>query len=222
MGLEPYARRRWPMLMISWTRLIAGRVRDPMVGRDVLLGVMGGIAMMLIMSLSVALPSGFGHVQSPPLAQYTTPLSADRHVLFFFLINGYVGVAFGVAGLVGLFMLRGLFRVTWLVHAMTFVFIAFAMSATYPTKAPWSPEVLMTTAIWYILMLRVGVLAAGVAVYTLGSLSPMPLTLDMHEWYAERTVIVFGVMGALLIYAFWISLGGKSPVSAAFFDHDSA
>ncbi len=221
LGLEPYARRRWPMLMISWSRLLAGKWRDPMVGRDVLLGALGGIAMMLIMGVSVALPSGFGHVQHPPSAQYSTPLSADRHVAFFFLINLYSGFALGLGGLVGLFMLRGVLRINWLVHAITFLFIDFAMIAPNPTLAPWSPEVLLMTAIYYVLLMRIGALAAGAAAYFIATLSAVPLTLDMHSWYVDRTLIAFGLTGALLLYAFWISLGGKSPLGAAFLeDHD--
>ena len=32
-ALEPYARKIWPEIMVSWNRLIRGRWRDPMVGR---------------------------------------------------------------------------------------------------------------------------------------------------------------------------------------------
>src|SRR5690606_25044295 len=41
-ALEPYARRHWPRLLVGWSRLLAGRVRDPMVGRDALLGLAAG------------------------------------------------------------------------------------------------------------------------------------------------------------------------------------
>jgi len=32
-----------PEQLISWTRLLAGRMRDPMVGRDALIGVVAGL-----------------------------------------------------------------------------------------------------------------------------------------------------------------------------------
>jgi len=38
LGLEPYIRRRWPQIIISWTSLLGGGLRDPVVGRDVLIG----------------------------------------------------------------------------------------------------------------------------------------------------------------------------------------
>ncbi len=37
-ALEPSVRRYWPRLLISWSRLMAGDFRDPMVGRDLLVG----------------------------------------------------------------------------------------------------------------------------------------------------------------------------------------
>jgi hypothetical protein len=40
MALEPFLRRHWPSTMISWSRLLAGRLRDRLVGRDLLIGVL--------------------------------------------------------------------------------------------------------------------------------------------------------------------------------------
>ena len=37
-AVEPYVRRSWPQMLISWSRLIEGRWRDPLVGRDLLAG----------------------------------------------------------------------------------------------------------------------------------------------------------------------------------------
>ena len=38
-AVEPYVRRYWPGVLIGWSRLLAGRWRDPLVGRDILVGV---------------------------------------------------------------------------------------------------------------------------------------------------------------------------------------
>jgi hypothetical protein len=42
MALEPFARRRWPDLLISWTRVLSARLRDPLV--DILAGILAGSA----------------------------------------------------------------------------------------------------------------------------------------------------------------------------------
>src|SRR5256885_141841 len=41
-ALEPFVRRRWPQRIISWSRLLRGDFRDPLVGRDILIGAAAG------------------------------------------------------------------------------------------------------------------------------------------------------------------------------------
>ncbi len=47
-SFEPFVRRKWPQTLISWSRLLAGGFRDPLVGRDVLIGSGIGLALALI------------------------------------------------------------------------------------------------------------------------------------------------------------------------------
>ena len=42
-GIDHYARRYWPASLVSWTRLVNGRLRDPLVGQDLLVGALGGL-----------------------------------------------------------------------------------------------------------------------------------------------------------------------------------
>lgn len=39
-ALEPYVRRRWPTSLITWSRVVAGKITDPLVGRDLLIGIL--------------------------------------------------------------------------------------------------------------------------------------------------------------------------------------
>lgn len=41
-GLEPIIRKRWPQSLVSWSRLLGGAWLDPRVGRDLLIGSLGG------------------------------------------------------------------------------------------------------------------------------------------------------------------------------------
>src|ERR1700730_13326649 len=50
-ALEPYVRRRWPNTIISWSRVLGGSLRDPLVGRDILVGVLFGICWALLSQL---------------------------------------------------------------------------------------------------------------------------------------------------------------------------
>ena len=43
LAFEPFVRRRWPDRIVSWSRLLAGGFRDPLVGRDILIGAVFGL-----------------------------------------------------------------------------------------------------------------------------------------------------------------------------------
>src|SRR5262249_36690296 len=51
LALEPSVRRLRPVWVIGWNRLLAGRWRDPLVGRDVLFGALFGVAWALLVPL---------------------------------------------------------------------------------------------------------------------------------------------------------------------------
>jgi serine/threonine-protein kinase len=66
-ALEPHARRRWPQMLVSWSRLIEGRWRDPLIGRDLLIGSAIGMAAQLSRTTSLLF-------QSSPPAPITAPM----------------------------------------------------------------------------------------------------------------------------------------------------
>ena len=85
MALEPAVRRRWPDALVSWSRLIAGRYKDPIVGRDVLVGVLAGLAITFQSPLARLVPAVLGWAPAGPQLLSTT-LSAPWHMAFFFFL----------------------------------------------------------------------------------------------------------------------------------------
>ena len=72
--LEPYLRRVWPKAIVAWNRLLAGHFRDPLVGRDVLIGfALAGALTVLLGPLGLMAVS---REWIPPVAQ--VPLNAVR------------------------------------------------------------------------------------------------------------------------------------------------
>ena len=65
-ALEPYGRRLHPRLLVSWTRVLRGRLRDPLVGRDILYGVAASTLLILFWAeLWVIVPHAI-RASSPP------------------------------------------------------------------------------------------------------------------------------------------------------------
>jgi hypothetical protein len=54
-GLEPQVRRWWPTTLSAWTRFVSGHAHDRIVGRDVLIGFLAGIAVDALLILRFAL-----------------------------------------------------------------------------------------------------------------------------------------------------------------------
>ncbi|MDX1389961.1 MAG: hypothetical protein R3344_12270, partial [Acidobacteriota bacterium] len=51
LALEPYARRLWPRMLVSWVRIMNGRFRDPLVGRDLLVGTLYGLGFTILIQM---------------------------------------------------------------------------------------------------------------------------------------------------------------------------
>jgi hypothetical protein len=58
--------------------------------------------------------------------------------------------------------------------------------------------------------LRFGFLATLISAFLVRALENTPWTTHLSAWYSGRTLIVVTLFGALMIYGFLISLGGRS------------
>jgi serine/threonine-protein kinase len=54
LAAEPFVRKGWPHSLISWSRLVSGRYRDPLVGRDLLIGIAVGLSIASVTLLGIA------------------------------------------------------------------------------------------------------------------------------------------------------------------------
>ena len=70
LAVEPYIRRFWPSTLVSWSRLIAKQWRDPLVGRDVLLGVGLGMLVYIVDIGGTLLAGRFGYWPPPSVPSF--------------------------------------------------------------------------------------------------------------------------------------------------------
>jgi serine/threonine-protein kinase len=210
MALEPIARRQWPQLMVGWSRLLAGRLRDPLVARDVLIGGLGGVALMLLLHLSNVVPGWLGWPSPAPRVPVITTITAIRHVAFYMLWNPYPAVCIAFATLLGLYLNYVLLRARWLSLLLEFVALYFIFSVFVGSDEIVSAADALFTALYLVIVLRAGLLPAIVSFYFFLVLAATPLTLDLSSWFANRTVASLALLVGMLVYGFYFSLGGKS------------
>jgi serine/threonine-protein kinase len=100
LAAEPYVRKTWPHILITWSRLLAGRFRDPLVGRDLLLGAACGTTMTVISYVFHLVP---GWMAWPPIDPHAPDLvMGTRELLariFVVLNNAMTNTMLGVLGL---------------------------------------------------------------------------------------------------------------------------
>jgi serine/threonine-protein kinase len=134
LALEPYVRRWWPHRVVSWNRLLAGDFRDPLIGRDTLIGAAFGMAMMVVLNLWTLTPGWFGHVQAPKPVKLYTLLGLRESFGELFLTGITLIVFLAVTCMFLLLLLHIIFRRRqWLALGVAWLLFTLAL------RVPWSP-----------------------------------------------------------------------------------
>jgi serine/threonine-protein kinase len=212
-ALEPYVRKLWPRSLISWVRLLEGRFRDPVVGRDVLVGCVYGSGVGLILQLAAWLPLGPGlGPPRPDVPLYPGELIALRGVseALATALAAHVNLLNHILLLIGaLLLLRFVLRRTWLAvaaHGLLYVLVyASAFPRGYLTLPVW-------IGLWYLLFFRFGAISVLVGTVMLQLLTGFPLSPRLSAWYGFASVIVLGFCLALTLFGFRVALGERPAI----------
>jgi len=216
-ALEPYVRRRWPATLVSWSRLLAGGFRDPLVGRDVLAGCLLGAFAIALGRLGWFVPSRFGY---PPPQPYSGPqwqFLGARTIIAWMSISVIGAIFVSLALLFALVLLRAFLHneraaaVAWVL-----LFTVFYAAGNHALLVPvvfvtW----LITIALTVFVLIRFGLLAvvaAGVFNDLVGS---FPLTTQGSAWYAGISLAGLLLVAAMALYGFYTSLGGRPVFGGA-------
>ena len=211
-ALEPHVRRRWPRLIISWSRLMAGNYRDPMVGRDLLIGGLFGLIHGSCIPLGLLVTRWFGFEAPPIITINVLTLASTRRLLAVFLSSHVVSSVFvGFAFLFFLLLLYIILRKEWLAALALFLIALGIEVSAFAFGGPrlfWVGSILIAATLT-ILISRFGLLATMVAQLFFFLSIAYPLTTDFSAWYATSTIFALVIALGVAIYGFYISLGGR-------------
>jgi len=209
LAVEPHARRLRPTMLVSWTRLLSGGVADPVVGRDTLVGLAWGLALLLLAPLGQALPLWLGRPGPEPTVGELYALQGPG-VLVAKLLHTASGSILLSMGVLLLFVLLRL-----LVRRDALAGVAATAMMVLPGlvaggELAWLSIPLATIwfASWMLLLFRFGLLAAIVGAFTCEVLQGLPLTGDLSAWTAGPTLLVLPLLGLLAALAFRTAVGG--------------
>jgi serine/threonine-protein kinase len=225
MALEPYVRRRWPWRITAWNRLLNGRLRDPMVGRDLLIGLAFG-AVALLVFRAAWLSAVWASVPPPPPVTGAGPgglqVPGPPTPLYVVLSWLSLPITASLRYLVLSFVLFLVLRREWLAWGMVWVFFLALFMA--PLLGPSLPGNALTL-FWYglrvglsvFVLARFGLLAFAGSLFCSELLSLAPLTADLSAWYAYQGIIMALVIVGLAGYAFVIATRGQRLFREGFF-----
>jgi hypothetical protein len=208
-ALEPYVRRRWPATLVSWSRLLAGGFRDPLVGRDVLFGCLFSAFTTALSRLGWFFPAWLGFPPTQPLSGPQWQLLGVHTIIADIAITWSAALGAPLAILFVLFLLRALLRKEW-AAAVAFVLFFTVFGAAGSPSAPVALVTgLIVNGLAVFMLIRCGLLAL-VAAFVFGEfLEFFPLTTQGSSWYAGISLAGILLMATMASYGFYTSLGGQ-------------
>jgi serine/threonine protein kinase len=208
-ALEPHVRKRWPSSLISWSRLLAGQMRDPVVGRDLLVGILTGVFWAVASSVASMIPGWLGKAPLPLnfLLDYVI-FTGLRITMADILLNVLLFVFFALIFFFIFFLIRLVLRKEWVAALVTILLVALpSVLGNHPVLDPIQQMFLWGIAL--LILTRIGLFAIVVALCLFNILQAYPLTAHWSAWYAEPTIFVFSFILAAAIFGFYTSTAGK-------------
>jgi Protein tyrosine and serine/threonine kinase len=214
-AIEPYCRRFWPDMLLGWSRLLTGHIRDARVGRDVLVGLGAGVLWLGIDLTRRLLPQALGYPAMLPRtggelnfagapcgtcnAISTWSILALRQLIPVFL------------SLLLFLVLRLVTRRQWPAIAVGGLAIFFWWSNFGSATAFWiefGAEALIVVLFTGV-MIRGGILPALVAMFVVNVCQTVAMTLDVTHWSATTSNLTLVLIIALTAYAFIAARAGE-------------
>jgi serine/threonine-protein kinase len=197
-AFEPLVRRRWPRVLTSWTRLLSGRFRDPLVGRDIVAGALIGIAVMLLWESEFVIANIFDLVPATRIQTPLAGLGSMRDFVGLALFAHLFAVQLALGWLLILLLMGIVFRSDRIA-----VIVSIVVTAPVTTLAGnhLALEICLGTIVTTLStlgLLRFGLIALLVELWLTAILILLPISLDSADWYQARSILVLiGLLGVI-------------------------
>jgi hypothetical protein len=224
LAIEPYARRRWPGMLVSWMRLGSGRWGDGLVGRDLVLGAGLGAAAAVVILASSPIAAWREGVAAPPTPVDVGLLSLGPALgsVFESLLTA---IGYPLLGLAIMLMLGAASWWRW-VSVAGFGALSLALGFTFSLAVPGlgnaygsgvvAPEHLVVaaglTAGTYVVLWRLGLLVAVGAWYTASLIVGSPAGLDAGVWFGAPAMLPLLVPAAAAVWGAVAMVKGRELV----------
>ena len=220
LALEPPVRRLWPRTIVSWVRLLDGRLTDPLVGRDLVIGLLAGVFFTILRHALVFVPARFGlpslppDQQGPPFQLFTmTDFRSAAGLLFLILATSLL---IPMATMVLLLLFRVVFRKTWIAVVALIAVTGLAGPVSTGNKLVDIASLALAVLLHIALLFQFGLLVIVVSECSSNILGLYHLTFQLGSWQGGNTVMVLILFAALMTFGVRAALAGRSAFGDAF------
>jgi serine/threonine-protein kinase len=219
MALEPYVRRHSADILMSWSRLLSGRVRDPRVGRDMLVGIVAGLAIAIITCVVALAPAMLGYPPTPPRNVNLEFVMSTRRALSALLRLPTNALINGMLITLLFALVRMAVKRTWIATLVTIVVGTFVVVAQGNTQLLWFTVVyaIAFAAVFVGVLVRFGMFPLMMT-YLTNAIVTSGLTADVSKLYAPTAVWLMALVVAMAAFGYYASRAGEPLFGKAFSD----
>jgi hypothetical protein len=195
-ALEPYIRRHWPGTIVSWTRMLQFKFRDPVLGRDILLGTLFGVVSSLFEHQQYLVEKGLGRVPGRPIGFTLYALEGIRGS-FATVFGGATGALTSALIIFFLFfVLRLILRKGWIAAiALSLLYCIPSLGAQNPLIDALFTFPFVLAFLW--VLQRYGLVCLAALFFADQMANTMPIVTPLNTWYAEGGVVAICALIAL-------------------------
>jgi serine/threonine-protein kinase len=211
-ALEPYVRRLWPDSLLGWSRLMAGHLRDPRVGRDVLIGVAVGVGVSLVDVGRATLLPWLGYAApSPVYGGAVDILNGPGRMIASWALASANTVQVALTLVLMIVLIRLTLRRTWLTIPVSALLLALPAAAQVGTTNTSLILLfpLATGILFAVLVFRSGLLAFATAWFVWSVLGNVPMVQDWSHWSAAAGNWTMAALTALALFGFYAARAGQ-------------
>jgi eukaryotic-like serine/threonine-protein kinase len=209
LALEPFVRRQSPDMLIGWARVLAGQLRDPRVGRDVLIGAAAGVSFLAIGSMDTIASLIRKTAIDPELSNMSYFVGARYAIshMIRVLPNALQGAMLAAFFYV---VLLAIVRRQWIAATVVLGFVCAIILAEAGSSRVWLTLALAIVlgVVTVFVFLRYGLLALATALCVNQVLHVVPLTIDPSRPHAGSAAVAMLIVVALAVYGFRVSRAG--------------
>ena len=212
LAIEPYGRRLWPDSLLAWTRLWSGRLRDPRVGRDLLIGLAFGAVSLAVVEIPKLLTIQLGwKLPQFPFGNALWVTGSIPTILTVWL-NHLMGALQSALVIAMIFLvLRLVLRRPRVAMIAGVVLLLLVMNSGQVISGTWVDRfnvVAFTTLATFVIH-RFGLLATAMVLFVDNVVTDVPWTTDLSVWWSTPTLLTAALMIGLVSFAYYAARTGE-------------